>query len=330
MNRVGLPATDFTHRNLGEIIDGRFILICHSSFEPRAEAILKLNFNNSALVTSLILATEESLLKPSYKERTDRLVNGLGTYAESKPRLISDKRASRIDWIRKLDLFFAEEGIDSLTAIVVDITAFPRDRMWYVLDYLKKLRPARRIHIIYTEPKKYSTEMKADGWLTRGVRNICAIPGFNGFQHTEKKSLLVLMVGHEYERAHITIKNTEPQKVVLLGQGLEQYRSDCPRLSDEVLVRIGKEFNSIVDLAFAAEINSRDYLSTRNTIDEIVNRYSSEFNLSIATFGTKLQSLGAFLACKEHRKIRAIYAEPQKYNDEDYSLDTGASWHVEI
>jgi len=309
---------------------GPLMLVCHSSYEPRAEAISRLDFESVDLQAVGILATSETLMLKDYAERTERLITFFTSIAKTKVELISAERMNRISWIQQLHKLLEAAIVAGIKNVLVDISAFPRDRMWCVLDCIRRTNSIIGIFILYTEPGRYDSESGNDGWLTRGVRSISPIPGFNGYQNTKRQTLLVLIVGHEYERAHITIKNSEPQKVVLIGQGAEQYREGSPRLSDTIIEQIGNEYDSIVDLTHATFINSRDYIQTRDKINEVIQQYGGNFNIVVATYGTKLQSLGAMLACQANRSVRAIYAEPQSYNVSGYSTGAGNSWILQI
>ena len=199
-----------------------------------------------------------------------------------------------------------------------------------VLDYFKRINSRLKLFVSYTEPKQYSTEVEPDGWLSKGVKRLIRVPGFNGHQNPSKKSLLVVIVGHEIERMQITIKNIEPQKIVLVGQGVQQHGDATPQLPKRIADKLGADYAGIVDISGSIEIGSRAYRETQSSIQNIFARYSDEYNMTVAGNGTKLQSLGALLACQENRAIAAVYAEPQIYNASDYSSGTGGTWILQL
>lgn len=128
----------------------------------------------------------------------------------------------------------------------------------------------------------------------------------------------------------ITIKNVEPRKIVLIGQGLQQHGDSTPQLPRKIVDQLGAEYAVLVDQEGSTEVGSRDYLGTEAAIKAIFLRNTADYNVIVAVNGTKLQSLGALLACQKNRAIAAMYAEPQVYNSTAYSVGTGRTWVLEL
>ncbi|MDK9726305.1 MAG: DUF6293 family protein [Sterolibacteriaceae bacterium MAG5] len=270
-----------------------------------------------SLTHAIVIGTTKSIeRKANYKACFYELIDRLGRAIGRAPVSIQVERDELIPMIRKVHDALGETIHLSIENIVVDASVFPKDRLWVLLDYLHRVNSGASLYVLYTEPSSYDTETPNLGWLSKGVKRLVSIPGFNGRQNSSRKTLLVVIVGHEQERMQITIRNTEPSKVLLIGQGTEQYRDDAPRLSDFIVGRLGQDYAHVIDFGEKYVAGSRDYLAVRDAIREIYNRHKDAFNIIVAANSTKLQSIGALMACREHRAINAIYAEPQLYNSE--------------
>ena len=229
----------------------------------------------------------------------------------------------------------AEEHIGNLpgvapTTFLLDISVFPKDRLWVLVDLLSRISPRSRVALTYTEPEAYDTELSPGGWLSKGVVEVISLPGFNGRQDPNKRSLLILNTGHENERMTITVNNREPNVIVLLAQGQKQHSALSRSAAARIVSKLREDYGSIVDQESLFDIDARDFLAVRSAIRHIYDVKQSEYNISVAFFGTKLQAIGALLACQENRRIEALYAQPQIYHRQKYSEGVGSSWMVTV
>ncbi len=313
-------------------LDGPNIFVTHASYEySRALKIASLNWEPVKFTQSIIISTIDSLNEhQKYKECHDELIKELTKSCISEPIQIRSNRPDLIKMTQSIHALL--EPILNLEqcTIIIDASVFPKDRLWTVIDYFKRIPANHRLVVMYTEPDKYDSELHTDGWLSKGVKRIIDLPGFNGHQDANKESLLILVVGHEQERMQITLKNKEPDKIVLIGQGLQQHNVISSLLPTEIINQLGYDYRHIVDTAFSYSIGSRDFLGIRDAIRTVTANFVSTHNIMIASYGTKIQSVGALLACRENRALQALYAEPQVYNRDDYSKGAGSSWMLEI
>ena len=312
-------------------INGNTLFICHASYEPRAYAVTSGDLTELNLTSAVIVATSASLQRnEKYRACDNELKRRLGALINAVPHGLECNRHELFPLIVELDRLVKQHCSQTLENVIVDATVFPKDRLWVVLDYIKRSMPQVRVVVLYAEPDAYNTEIADAGWLSKGVKSIEPIPRFNGYQSAQKRALLVIIVGHEQERMQITIKNTEADKVILIGQGLQQHSASAPNLSDVVVRHLGQDYANVVDKSEIKAVGSRDYLGVSSALTSISSRYGGDYNIVVAANGTKLQSLGALLACQTNRAIRAIYAEPQIYNDSSYSLGSGDTWGIQL
>lgn len=207
-------------------------------------------------------------------------------------------------------------------AVTVDISTFPRQELLVLLRFID-MHPKRGIvRLLYAEPRKYATEetIADEGWLTRGVRSVHSIPSFGGIQLPQRFKLLVIIIGHEGERTHITLRRHQPDKVILIPQGKEQHHPGLRQIAEH-------ENNQIIsvygpDCLWKYGLPSRGVTETEQVIKEIYQQHRYTHNMFLAANGTKLQLIGAYLACRLIREIQITYAVPALYNWQKYSTGT--------
>ncbi len=311
-------------------LEGKTLYVCHASYEKRAYGATDHNLTGLSIAYSCVIGTTKSIernlqYKTCFEDLTIRLTN----ISATAPVAINVSRDSLISMVKHFDAIFGTPIRQEIENIVIDSSVFPKDRLWMIVDYIKRVNNSLRLYILYSEPEHYNTETQPEGWLSKGVKRLIPIPGFNGQQSSEKQTLLILIVGHEEERMQITIRNTEPDKVILVGQGAQQYSDDSPRLSDFIAQRLGHDYGHVIDFSETYSAGSRDYLAVRSAIKTIFRHHNEDYNIVVAANSTKLQSIGALLACQEHQEITAIYAEPQIYNSE-MSYGRGKIWGFRI
>jgi hypothetical protein len=299
----------------GVALVGDTLFICHASYECRAYGVTDNTLDGFSISQSVVFGTTKSVgCNDQYRKCFHDLIGRLTHVSVCSPHPILVERHELVLMVRLLDAALGDIIRGEINNVVIDASVFPKDRLWVVVDYIQRVSRSTKVFILYMEPVSYSTENGNPGWLSKGVKRLMPIPGFNGRQSAEKKTLLVVIVGHEEERVQITVRNIEPNKVLLIGQSADIYDEGAPRLSNFIVKRLGHDYSHIIDFNERFIAGSRDYLAVRDSISLIYEKYSGQYNIVVAVNSTKLQSLGALIVCRERRAITAVYAEPQVYN----------------
>lgn len=295
-------------------------------------AIASRNLRQLDVARAFVVASTSSLQKiEAYRKSEQAIVKRMEEVNADVMTLHFD-RDKLVEYLQRLDQE-TKQAFERVNfgAVIVDSTTFPKDRLWLTIDYLKLSRPDTRLIVLYVEPDAYNTETVPEGWLSAGVKRVSAMPRFNGYQHSERPTLLAVIVGHERERMQITVRNMEPQKLVLIEQGAQQHGgSNSPTIPAELAAYIGMDFAHVIDLSKRYTAGSRDHIAVYDAIKDIYHRFGNEYNIVVSANGTKLQSIGALMACRENRRMTAVYTEPQIYNNESYSKGSGATWCLEL
>ncbi len=212
---------------------------------------------------------------------------------------------------------------DPLRAVTLDITTFPRQVLLPLLRFIDDHPQRGKIRLLYGEPKKYATEEKNQDyrWLTRGVLSVKSIPHFGGVQFPGRPKLLAIILGHEGERTHISLRRHQPDKLILIPQGKQQHHKGLREIADRENRQIISIYGS--DSIWKRGLPSRGVAEAERIVGEIYEKYRYTHNIFLAANGTKLQLMGAYLACRRIPEIQITYAVPAVYNWQKYSTGTG-------
>ncbi|WP_421847254.1 hypothetical protein [Marinomonas sp.] len=298
-----------------------YFLFCHSSYEERSLSIIDFSFLENKIDISIQISSEEYLSNNFYIKNKATLKTYVEKISTKKSMEVIANRDEPVKFLKDIhEILFKENK--TFNGFLIDISTFPRDRLICLIDYLIQIRSVdTSIEFIYTSPKSYSTEEK-NGWLTKGVRKISPIPRFNGNQKTRKESLLIMIIGHEGERSQIILKNIEPDKLIIIGQGDEQINKETKIISNRENAPIFDEYNIIERV----ESSFSDPMDTKNKLEMLYMKYKEKYNIIVSANGTKLQVLGAMIVCIQHREIQIVHAYPQIYNIENYSSSKAGSY----
>lgn len=157
--------------------------------------------------------------------------------------------------------------------------------------------------------------------LSKGVRDINPIPGFNGRQWTNKERMLIAFLGHEGARVHLATRNLEPDGICLIGQSDDQFHGDLQQISDHHASGVIGEYGEKILEKHAIGAYGID--EAYSSLRDIYEKYHDKFNITVLIMGTKLQALGAILFAIKNRDVEIVHASPAIYNTENYSEGVG-------
>jgi hypothetical protein len=193
--------------------------------------------------------------------------------------------------------------------VVFDITAMPRNFILTISRRLASLGISTRFN--YNRPKEYGRE------LSRGVRYIQPVPGYEGEAPANSETILVLILGFEGYKALYARERISPNRVYALF-GDPPYEADFLETSRQQNQELLEPSDRVVV----------DYIHTSNVAaakrklqslyDQVVREYpGSAFVL--CPLGTKLQSLACFAFAYQNKAASVVYVSSLNYFTEDYS-----------
>ena len=193
--------------------------------------------------------------------------------------------------------------------IVLDITTLPRNYLFCICRSLAEL--ALPTTLRYYRPKNYGTE------LSRGVRHVQAIPGFEGDVGPGGESVLAIVLGFEGYKAWHAWESVGPNKVIALF-GDPPYEPGLLTISraenDEFLRQIG-DFSE-------GKLHTHDVRVARDQLQTLYGQLLAQdpqLSFVVCPLGTKLQSLAVFSLAVKNNQIAVIYVSSLNYYSEAYS-----------
>ncbi len=286
------------------------LLICSTSFEPRCCHV-------------------PSCLPPSgYSCKRSLIVQFAGADPRKTANLVSLKEylsqvsesdsavetcLCDIDRPDEIVRFLRRHCATGLRYATIDITTLTKKYLLVILKVLRGLSPESTVRLLYT-PGKYGRNEP----LSWGVKQIGIVPFLGGMSCAESsKSLLVLFLGYEKERAWSIWRRAEADKTVaVLTVPATHPGDDLPARSAhrEIL---------------AHEDTRTEYVSALGAADSerlLTELYRDEahdgFMFFIAPLGTKVQTAGIyrFFEINQPTRAQVIYASPVVYNRLKYTV----------
>lgn len=287
------------------------LFICSASFEDRCLAV----------ASSIDLCMIETALVCRYSGYAE-----LSEDNNTKLLEILAEKARGISFDKDAPLSIYDTLYDAILechpkSVIIDISTFTRETILIILMLFKQEAfKDIEVTLCYVPADRYSDcngeNNTNDIWLSKGVNAIRTILGYAGSYTSLKKTLLVVLVGFEKERAEILINSFEADKLYL----------GCvpPREShNEELSKINKaNFDRLVSLVGECnvfEFSCRYLQQTHDGLKEIIEANKEDYNIIISPMNNKLSTLAVANVAFEYPDVQVCYASTNQYNTEAYS-----------
>lgn len=287
------------------------ILICSASFENRCLAVAS-SINKDMIDTALVCRYQDNMQQSEVNY--NKLLDTLNGKATSVPL----KRESPLSIY---DTFYDVILERRPNSILLDISTFTRETILTALMLFKQ-NAFRGINVTLSYvPADIYSACKEVGvneiWLSKGVSEIRTVLGYSGSYTSLKKTLLIVLVGFEKERAEILINSFEADKLYLGCVPPQESHS-------EELSAINKEnFNRLVNIVGECntfEFSCRYLQQTFEVLKEIIEDNKENYNIIISPMNNKLSTLAVANVAFEYPEVQVCYASTNQYNTEAYSL----------
>ena len=295
--------------DLGNRTEHYDVFLCSSSFEERCLAIAK-NISRDNVSRVLIC----HYYGPNHKS-TENFNYLSELFGEKSHEIILQKKEPLSNYDELLSAIVESK----CKSVLFDISTFTRETLMIALMLLKQDRFSDvKLTLCYTPAVRYSAqnEDKDNCWLSRGVQEIRSVVGYPGFSSSLKKTMMIVLVGLEVERAKILIENYEPDKLLLglapenksWNQKLAEANRNC---LDELAQNVGDYgiFNfSCIDVNLTIDI-----------LDQIIKDNQRLYNIVISAMNNKLSTLAVAEVALAHPEVQICYASTNQYNTDGYS-----------
>ena len=308
---------------------GSTAFFCHSSYEPRTLASIQSSEKCYGIGSAFIFHSSDYLGSENYKQNHSRIVDHFSAVSINDPIQVlvaCDQKDDPIDVYSDA----ISKALSQADDIAVDLSTFTRVRMIRLIDFIIREKGDKPLYLFYSEPEKYATEKNSpkSAWLTRGAKHIVSVPGFPGDKQADKQSLLVLLLGHDTERAVSTIEAVNPDMVVVVSQGTLKYRKKLQEVFLKNNANIVKKYAD--KIATILTVPPRGWEAVYDVFSRIHGMYNNRYNITASLDGTKMQVFGALAFCQKHPCIELLYMEPERYNCDSYTEGIGVTWWLEV
>lgn len=298
------------------IVDNYGLFICFNSFETRSVTITS-NFDVSRAERFLVLTNE--ITRDDTQHNLDALLKYIPKEKRTVITLSTDKPVSSADKI-KTSLFQVKDVLPS--GIFIDITTFTHEMLLILLAILKEEYPNAKVTCGYVNAKEYSydTDIQENKWLSKGIGSIRSVLGYSGIIKPSQKTLLIVIVGYEYERALSIIDSIEPD-FLSLGYGeASNAITEKNRGANMCYAQLVKQMATYYEDVSDFTIPCNDPFEAAKIIKEQVVKIGQQKNIIIVPMNNKLTTIGAALVSYEMPNIQLCYAPAIVYNYSSYSI----------
>lgn len=294
------------------------VFVACASFEARTTAVVEKLDQGYWIENSFVFKYSEKNRTTLRDSNFVRLTSKLRGFGEKVFPIICDHH-DPLDGISKFKRLCKNMSIDLRGKnITIDMTTFTKQYLLVLLKFIGKQEPAS-VRLFYAEPEDYAVKWEEP--LTYGLIGIVSVPTFGGHFYTEKKNLLILLLGYEGDRAFAIWESVNPHKTVILI-GRPSFRKSWEGRVEEINKKlISKLPGDSVDY-----IPTLDPFEVRKNLDNLIEQYSENFNIVISPLGPKPQVVGCYLSASKHSDVQIVYAIPKFHNEHYFSKKSGKVW----
>ncbi|MEP1932155.1 MAG: hypothetical protein ABJO52_20945 [Nisaea sp.] len=278
------------------------------SFESRSSAIVRRN--DQCYELGFIFCSRE--VEPYLSDHLSYFKKKIGNIRHIQTSY--DDTVDNLQKIQGMVLMMDQIQSDEPLTIEWDISVTRRELISLILLALRDLTVPYKLKILYSDAGNYSTnEPEGKKWLSKGVKKVGTILGFNGLFYARKSFHLVVYLGLESERIRALIEKTEPQFVTFFRP-----KSDFPSIEED-RERVFKEVQPKCDFSVEYIANTDPTLVCEEILKRTANR---EWNYGLCSFNSKISAVGFALAALKNRELRLFYVWAEAYNKKYYSEET--------
>lgn len=305
-----------------EINDNSLFVVC-SSYEERCLSVAK-NIDSSKIAHAIIAYNKEiaEQIGTNHKKLCSFFKN-----KHSKVELSLNDPVLTADNLRRE----IEQRIEGKDNVIIDITTFTHESLLILLKVFKLITNDKvSIKLFYSDAKDYFNSSNTDEqWLSKGIDCIRTILGFPGEVFSSRETHLIVLVGFENTRAYSLIQDYSPD-YLSLGYGTVDGSISVEHQ------KFNEKFHSLVNDSASISYNVNNFIfdcnnsqKTRQAIAEQIIKFP-DTNVVLAPMNTKISTVGVFLAACENESIQLCYAQPSRYNYDNYSTPGDSCYVLDV
>ena len=258
-------------------------------------------------------------------------------FSESRENLqvFKDSLGSKID-IKEIDIFNPIEVADSFVDVIVneckkiekprilvDITSFTHEALLIFLAICNQFLDNAKIDYAYSNASIYASENSnsEERWLSRGIKEVRSVLGYAGDIKPLNKTVMIIMVGYECERAWQVIDSISPEELIITyndaSGSTDQTSGDASLVHANLLKDLAAYYQNVKQYM----IPSNNPFDTKKELEKVLSKIEPDVNIIIAPMNNKLATFGAGLVALDRPDIQLCYAPATYYNTSSYSVE---------
>lgn len=292
------------------------LFICFNSFETRS-ATFSLNCDISRFKQFYVFTNE--VLREEAQKNLETIKSIIPSEKREIIPLPIDNPVCSADKIKSA-LYRIRDN--SSPSIFIDVTTFTHEILLILLAILKEKIPGAQVTCGYVNAAEYScdTEKQEQKWLSRGIGDIRSILGYSGIIKPSQKTLLMVIVGYEYERAVNIIDSIEPD-FLALGYGIaSNATTEKNHGANMHYAQLVKQMATYYDDVEDFTLPCNNPYEAATAIKEQIEKIGQGKNIIVVPMNNKLTTIGAALVNFEMPDVQLCYAPAIIYNYSAYSI----------
>lgn len=237
--------------------------------------------------------------------------------------------------IKEIDIFnpleVADSFIDEIVneckqseapRLLVDITSFTHEALLIFLAICNQFLNGAQIDYAYSNASIYASENNdcEERWLSRGIKEVRSILGYAGDIKPLNKTVMIMMVGYECERACQVIDSVSPEELIITyndaNGSTDQTNGNASLIHANLLKDLAAYYQNVEKYM----IPSNDPFETAKELETVISTIEPDVNIIIAPMNNKLATFGAGLVALKRPEIQLCYAPAIYYNTSSYSI----------
>lgn len=292
-----------------------FIAFC--GFEKRCLSVVQ-NIPFETVNKGIIFINNEVFSES--RENLQVFENSLGDKADIKcinifnPIEVADSFVDEV--VNKCNEFVAPK-------LLVDITSFTHEALLIFMAIADQLLKDAQIVYVYSNASIYASEKdnSSERWLSRGIKEVRSVLGYAGDLKPLHKTVLIMMVGYECERAWQVIDSISPEELVITyndaSGSTDQTNGDANLLHANLLKDLAAYYQNPKQYI----IPSNNPFETEKKLENVISTIDPSANIIIAPMNNKLATFGAGMVALKRPEIQLCYAPAIYYNTSSYSVE---------
>lgn len=285
------------------------VFLCSSSFEERCLTIAK-NINRNNISKVLIC----HYYGPTQKS-DEKYACLLELFGDKSQEVKLQKKEPLANYDEILTAIIESQ----CRTVLFDISTFTRETLLITLMMFRQERFSNvKLQLCYTPAVSYSAQNKDKEkcWMSRGVQGIRSVVGYPGFYSSLKKTMMIVLVGFEVERAKILIENYEPDKLLLgFAPENDSWNKKLAEANHSCLEELAQ---NVVDYG-TFNFSCIDVNQTISILNKIIIDNQKLYNIVISAMNNKLSTLAVAEVALAHPEVQVCYASTNQYNTDGYS-----------